>query len=76
MSNLLNVNMTQNEHVYAICNQYEIDDDVITGQNVKTIEGLHCGNKFLAPAVSKIFQKQLFCDGDRSDGVNAICSRP
>ena len=27
-------------------------------------------------AVSVIFQKRLFCDGDDSVGVNAICSRP
>ena len=31
--------MTQNEHVYGICCRSEEDDDVISGQNVKTIEG-------------------------------------
>ena len=30
--------MTQNEHVYAICCQPEVGDDVISGKNVKTIE--------------------------------------
>ena len=31
--------MTQNEHVYAICYRPAVDDDVISGENVKTIEG-------------------------------------
>ena len=31
--------MTQNEHVYAICCQPEVYDDVISGQNVKTTWG-------------------------------------
>ena len=31
--------MTQNEHVYAICCQSEVVGDVISGENVKTIEG-------------------------------------
>ena len=31
--------MTQNEHVYAICCRLEVDCDVISGDNVKTIEG-------------------------------------
>ena len=31
--------MTQNGHVYAICCRPEIDGDVISGENVKTIEG-------------------------------------
>ena len=32
-------NMTQNEHVSEICCQPEVDADVISGQNVKTVEG-------------------------------------
>ena len=35
--------------------------------------------KFLALAVSEIFQNQLFCDGEvgvDSGGANAICSQP
>ena len=32
-------NMTQNEHVYAICHRPEVGGDVISGGNVKTIEG-------------------------------------
>ena len=31
--------MTPNEHVYAICCQSEVAGDVISGGNVKTIEG-------------------------------------
>ena len=31
-------NMTQNEHVYAICCRPEEGDDVISGQNGKTID--------------------------------------
>ena len=31
--------MTQNEHVYAICCRLEVSGDVISGENVKTIEG-------------------------------------
>ena len=31
--------MTQNEHVYAICCRQEVAGDVISGENVKTIEG-------------------------------------
>ena len=32
-------NMTQNEHFYATCCQPEVDGDVMSGGNVKTIEG-------------------------------------
>ena len=31
--------MVQNEHVNAICSRPEVDGDVISGENVKTIEG-------------------------------------
>ena len=31
--------MTQNEHVYAICCRPEVAGDVISSENVKTIEG-------------------------------------
>ena len=31
--------MTQNEHVYAIYRRPEVAGDVISGENVKTIEG-------------------------------------
>ena len=31
--------MTQNEHIYAICCRLEVVGDVISGENLKTIEG-------------------------------------
>ena len=31
--------MTANEHVYAICCRLEVAGDVISGENVKTVEG-------------------------------------
>ena len=31
--------MTQHEHVYAICCRREVAGDVISGENVKAIEG-------------------------------------
>ena len=31
--------MTKNEHVYAFCYRPEVADDVISGGDVKTIEG-------------------------------------
>ena len=31
--------MTQNKHVYAICCRSEVAGDVISGENVNTIEG-------------------------------------
>ena len=31
--------MTQNEQVYAICCRPDVGDDVISGENVKTLEG-------------------------------------
>ena len=53
--------MTQNEHIYAICCRPEVDDNVIFGRNVKTIEGYIVVNfKLLAPAVSEIFQNDCF----------------
>ena len=33
------LNMTHNEHVYAICCRLEVDDDAISGRYVKTAEG-------------------------------------
>ena len=50
--------MTQNEHVYAICCRPEVDDNVISGRNVRTIEGYIVVN--LVAAVSKIFQNDCF----------------
>ena len=36
------LNITQNEHVYAICCRPKKDDDIISGQNVDS-RALHCG---------------------------------
>ena len=33
------LNVIQNEHVYAICCRRKVDNDVISGKNVKTFEG-------------------------------------
>ena len=32
-------NITQNEHVYAICSRPEVAGDVISSENVRAIEG-------------------------------------
>ena len=40
--------MTQNEHVYAICCRPEVAGDVISGENVKTIEGYGVLNSEIA----------------------------
>ena len=55
-------NMTKNEHVYAICSRQNIAGGVISGRNVKTIEG-YGELKFevaIALVVSEIFQKDNF----------------
>ena len=69
--------MTQNERLYEICCRPEVDDDVISGRNVKTIEGYIVVNFEVASFSSfRDFSKRFYCDGDSSGGVNAICSRP
>ena len=57
--------MTQNEHVYyAICSRPEVDGDVISGENLKTIEGYAVLN-FEVPSLSSFqdIQKKSFHDG-------------
>ena len=62
-------NMIQNEQVSAICCRM----DVISGQNVKIIEGYVVTNFEVASFSSFLdFSKRSFCDGE----VNAIWSRP
>ena len=39
LSRTLDANLTQNEHVCAICCRREVAADVISGGNVKTFEG-------------------------------------
>ena len=69
--------MSQNEHVYAIYCWLEIDDNVISGPNIKTIKSYIEENFEVASSSSFWdFPKRLFCDGkvcDSSGGVNAIC---
>ena len=50
--------MTQHDHVYMICCRPEVADDVISGGNVKTIEGYAVLNlKLLSLVVSEILKK-------------------
>ena len=64
--------MAQNEHVYAMCYRPDVDADVISGRNVRTIKGYVL--KLLALAVSEIFHKDHFVTV-KSATVSAICSR-
>ena len=50
-----NPNMTQNEHVYAICYRLEVDGDAISGRNVKTVE------RYIAVNV-EVSISTTFCD--------------
>ena len=50
-------NMTQNEHVYAICCRPEVAGDVISGGRVNTIEGYALLN-FEAASISKLRENQ------------------
>ena len=63
-----------------ICCRPEGDDDLISGRNVKTIEGYVLLNFEIASSGSFIyFPKRSFRDGQVGDGIggmNAICSRP
>ena len=72
--------MTKTEHVYAICYRLEVDDNVISGSNIRTVQSylvLH-----FKGAVFSTFRdvpKRSFCDseiGDGSSGMNVICNRP
>ena len=45
-------NMTQNEHVYAICCRPEVSGDVISSENVETIEGYDLLNIEIASSSS------------------------
>ena len=59
----------------AICCRLEVDDDVISSRNVKTIEGYNMANFEAACACSiRDSPKRLFCDGDRPEVANDIIS--
>ena len=51
------------EHVYAICGRPEVADDVISHQNVKTIEGYVVVNFEVTSFISFRFLKKSFNDG-------------
>ena len=55
--------MTQNEHLYAICCRPEVVDDVISDQNVKTIEGYVVVNVKVASSSNFRDIKKSFRDG-------------
>ena len=56
--------MTQNEHVYAICCRPEVTGDVISSENVKTIEGYAVFNFEVASYSSfQNIPKKSFHDG-------------
>ena len=74
--------MTQNEHVYAIYYWLEAAvDDVISVQNIKTVQGYMVVN-FEGTGFNstlRYFPKRSFSDNEVGDGsgrMNAICSRP
>ena len=56
--------MTQNKHVYVIRGQPEVASDVISGENVKTVEGYGVLN-FEVASISSFpdIRKKSFCDG-------------
>ena len=56
--------MAQNKHVYVICCQLEVADDVISGQNVKTGEGYAVLNFEVANFSSFRDVKKTFRGGD------------
>ena len=67
--------MAQNEQVYAICCQPEVDDDVISGRNKRTTQSYAVVN-FEGASFSTFrdFTKRSFFS--RGSDMNAICSRP
>ena len=69
--------MTQTEHFYAICCRLEIDNNVMSGRNVKTVEAYIVVNIGIATSSISFrhFPERLFCDDEVSD-VNAIYSQP
>ena len=73
-------NMTQTEHVDALCCCLKIYDDAISGRNVKTLERNVVANLKVASSSNfRDFPKRSLCDsevGDSSGDMNTICSRP
>ena len=55
--------MTQNEHVYAIYCRPEVGGDVISSENVKTLEGYAVLNSEVASSNSFRVIQKTFRDG-------------
>ena len=68
--------MSHNERVYEIGSWPEVDGDVISSRNVKTVEGYVALNfEVASPSSFRHFLERSLCDGevgDGSGGVNAI----
>ena len=64
-----NPNMTQNEHIYAICCRPEVVGDVFSGENVNTAEG-YVLLYFEAARFTnfRYIQQNSFRDGGGGDG--------
>ena len=68
--------MTQNEHVYGICCRAEGACDVISGENVKTIDGHVVLNfKLITLLVSEIFKKNHFVTAEAAADVDDSIKR-
>ena len=71
--------MTPND-VYEIGYRLEVDDDTISGRNVKAIKGYIIANFQVANfSTFRDIPKRSFCDGEVGDlgvGMNTICSWP
>ena len=69
--------MTKNENVYMLCCRPEVDGDVISCCNVKTIEGCVVVNFEVASSNTfPDFRNISFCDGEvggNSGGMKTIC---
>ena len=63
--------MTQNLHVCAICCRPEAVYDVVTGRNVKTIQGYILVN-FEVAVVSEIFKQNHFVTAVAAQGAADI----
>ena len=62
--------MTKNKHVYAICGQPEVAGDVISSDNVKTVEGYAVLNIEVSSfnSFQDIQKKKSFRDGSGGGG--------
>ena len=76
--------LAKNEHVYVIWCWPEVDGDVISGQNAKTVGKYVVVNFEVSKSIYRRFwdftrKDHSFCDGedgDGSSGMNGSCSQP